>query len=66
MASDANVGKIVFVIAVSVFLYYFFWVSILPFMLIDEGKKIKKNRKIEKQILHEIRIKTISRDVLFA
>uniref|UniRef100_A0A1B0B188 Dolichol phosphate-mannose biosynthesis regulatory protein n=1 Tax=Glossina palpalis gambiensis TaxID=67801 RepID=A0A1B0B188_9MUSC len=37
MASDANVGKIVFVIAVSVFLYYFFWVSILPFMLIDEA-----------------------------
>ncbi|XP_037879430.1 dolichol-phosphate mannose synthase subunit 2 [Glossina fuscipes] len=40
MASDANVGKIVFVIAVSVFLYYFFWVSILPFMLIDEGNLI--------------------------
>lgn len=38
MASNAKVGEIVLVIAVSIFLYYFFWVSILPFMLIDEGK----------------------------
>ncbi|XP_037928803.1 dolichol-phosphate mannose synthase subunit 2 [Teleopsis dalmanni] len=36
MASNAHVGKIVLAISVSVFLYYFFWVSILPFMLIDE------------------------------
>lgn len=38
MASNAKIGEIVLVIAVSVFLYYFFWVAIWPFMLIDEGK----------------------------
>ncbi|KAI8117739.1 dolichol-phosphate mannose synthase subunit 2 [Lucilia cuprina] len=40
MASNAKVGEIVLIVAVSIFLYYFFWVSILPFMLIDEGNLI--------------------------
>ncbi|XP_029405559.2 uncharacterized protein LOC105225030 [Bactrocera dorsalis] len=40
MASNSQVGKIVVVVALTLFLYYFFWVSILPFMLIDEGNFI--------------------------
>lgn len=43
MASNAKLGEIVLVIAVSIFLYYFFWVAILPFMLIDEGKLVNRN-----------------------
>lgn len=39
MASNSQVGKIVVVAALTLFLYYFFWVSILPFMLIDEGER---------------------------
>lgn len=37
MASDAQIGQFVFTLAAIFFLYYVFWVAILPFMLIEEG-----------------------------
>jgi len=38
MASNAQLGKIILISAIAVFFYYFFWVAVLPFMLIDEGE----------------------------
>lgn len=38
MASNAQLGKIILIAAIAVFFYYFFWVAVLPFMLIDEGE----------------------------
>ncbi|XP_064541712.1 uncharacterized protein Dpm2 [Drosophila montana] len=40
MASNAQLGKIILLIAIAVFFYYFFWVAILPFMILDEGNPI--------------------------
>ncbi|KAH8385810.1 dolichol phosphate-mannose biosynthesis regulatory protein [Drosophila serrata] len=41
MASNAQLGKIILIAAIAVFFYYFFWVAVLPFMLIDEGNPIR-------------------------
>lgn len=38
MASNAKLGKLILFVAFSVFLYYFFWIAILPFMRVKEGK----------------------------
>jgi len=38
MASNAQLGKLILIAAIAVFFYYFFWVAVLPFMLIDEGE----------------------------
>lgn len=38
MASNAKLGKLILCIAFSIFLYYFFWIAILPFMRVEEGK----------------------------
>lgn len=38
MASNANIGKLILCAAFSIFLYYFFWIAILPFMRVEEGK----------------------------
>lgn len=40
MASNSSVGKFICGAALAVFLYYFFWVSVLPFMLIEEDNWI--------------------------
>lgn len=42
MASNANLGKLILCIAFLIFLYYFFWIAILPFMRVEEGKKENK------------------------
>lgn len=42
MASDAVIGKLVLYTSLIIFLYYLFWVAVLPFMLIEEGKLIIK------------------------
>ncbi|XP_017842109.1 dolichol-phosphate mannose synthase subunit 2 [Drosophila busckii] len=41
MASNAQLGKIILFSAIAVFFYYFFWVAILPFMILDEGNPIR-------------------------
>lgn len=35
MASNALLGKLILALTLSVFAYYFFWVGVLPFMVID-------------------------------
>lgn len=38
MASNALLGKLILALTLSVFLYYFFWVGVLPFMVIDSSE----------------------------
>lgn len=38
MASNALLGKLILALTLSVFSYYFFWVGVLPFMVIDSSK----------------------------
>ncbi|XP_055845381.1 uncharacterized protein LOC129911575 [Episyrphus balteatus] len=40
MASNAFVGKLIASLVLSIVLYYFFWVFVLPFMLIEEDNII--------------------------
>ncbi|KAH8319321.1 hypothetical protein KR067_000633 [Drosophila pandora] len=41
MASNAQLGKLILSAAIFAFSYYFFWVAVLPFMLIDEANPIR-------------------------
>lgn len=45
MASNALLGKLILALTLSVFAYYFFWVGVLPFMVIDssDGKHCLSN-----------------------
>lgn len=38
MASNALQGKLILALTLSVFSYYFFWVGVLPFMVIDSNE----------------------------
>lgn len=38
MASNALLGKLILALTLSVFSYYFFWVGVLPFMVIDSSE----------------------------
>lgn len=38
MASNALLGKLILALTLSVFAYYFFWVGVLPFMVIDSSE----------------------------
>uniref|UniRef100_A0A336JZS0 Dolichol phosphate-mannose biosynthesis regulatory protein n=1 Tax=Culicoides sonorensis TaxID=179676 RepID=A0A336JZS0_CULSO len=40
MVSNALIGKLILFVSVSIFIYYFFWVAVLPFMLVDEDNWI--------------------------
>lgn len=40
MASNAILGKLILCIAFSIFLYYFFWIAILPFMRVEDDNWI--------------------------
>lgn len=37
-SNNAAIAKVILIVILSLFVYYVFWVSVLPFMLIDEGK----------------------------
>uniref|UniRef100_A0A336M3U2 Dolichol phosphate-mannose biosynthesis regulatory protein n=1 Tax=Culicoides sonorensis TaxID=179676 RepID=A0A336M3U2_CULSO len=36
MASNSLTGKIIVIFCLAVFIYYIIWVSVLPFLLVDE------------------------------
>lgn len=37
MATYSTIGSIILTFALTAFLYYFFWVAVLPFMRIEKG-----------------------------
>lgn len=37
MASFSSIGSVILSFAIVAFVYFFFWISVLPFMLIEEG-----------------------------
>lgn len=41
--TNANVARIILASTIAAFLYYFLWVSVVPFLLVDEGKLVFKS-----------------------
>lgn len=37
MASNATIGNLILTVTLTIFVYYFFWIAVLPFMRIDDG-----------------------------
>lgn len=52
MAPFSAIGNVILSLAIAAFIYYFFWISVLPFMLIEEGNKIVGYVNVACDVLH--------------
>lgn len=54
MASFSTIGSIILSFAIVAFVYFLFWISVLPFMLIEEGncRQIQNSVQLKAPISH--------------